>query len=119
MRDLTITPDAAETLLENAEEKGISENNPMYQEFQEAVEDGEQVQTEISDQVIENVIASSLELEDFNLEELESVSEIPDFYRNRIDRLQNRYECDEISLLELENKLEPLLTELMKHEENI
>lgn len=119
MRDLTITADAAETLLESAQEKDVSENHPMYQEFQEAVENGTEVETEIPDQVIEDVIASTLELEEFSLAELEGVSEIPEFYQNRINRLQNKYKRDEISLLELENKLKPLLTDLMKHQEDI
>jgi hypothetical protein len=119
MRDLTITADAAETLLESAQEKDVSENHPMYQEFQDAVENGTDIETEISERVIEDVVAGTLELEEFSLAELEEVDEISAFYKNRINRLQNKYACGEISLLELENKLKPLLTELMKNQEDI
>lgn len=119
MVKLTITPDAADTLLDTERADSVPDTNPMFKQLQDATETRSDVETDISRKAIEEIISDTLSMDEFGLQELMNVDGMPEFYRNRIDYLAQRYQDDEISILELENKLEPLLEELMIHEDDL
>lgn len=119
MVKLTVTPDAADTLLDTESAKNIPKQHPKRQELENAAETGSDIQTDIPRKTVENIISNTLSINDFSLRELTNIEGMPEFYEYRIGELKRKYKNDEISIVELENKLEPLLTELMKHEDDL
>lgn len=54
-------------------------------------------------------------LDEFSMDELEAIDEMSDFYKKRMDRINQQYKNGNISVEEMERRMEPLLEELMNH----
>lgn len=112
--DVTIRPDAAETLLESCSDEKLA----YAKDLQNTVETGQSLETEIPKSDIEEILDSIINVDNFCLDELTEFDDVNSYYEHKLNELKTLYAEDEITELEFERRVEKLLEDKVDYEKD-